>query len=318
VIFRQFHSDTPPDTLLEEPGTLAVITFGSKCEPGKKLGITPIGLESLSGNCSEVIQYGEKPVNRGINGRVHWSQTNDVLFTAIWLDQDACGDMQQEVYQAYLDLFEMLHEAGYNTPFRMWNFIPKINEEDRDLEIYKQFCSGRHDAFCKLGITADEFPSASALGHHTQGAVIYALASTNDAIHFENPFQTSAYKYPKQYGPRSPSFARASSIELASEKHIFVSGTSSILGYETRAAGLLHDQLTITVDNIKRLLLSITDDVKKLTTVRVYLRHAADLASAKSLIGEAYKDIDTHYLLADICRSDLLVEVEVTSKLITQ
>ena len=318
MIFRQFYSDIPPKKLIEEPGTLAVITFGSECEPGQKLGIIPIGLESLSGNDSEVIQYGEKPVTRGINGRVHWSQTNDVLFAAIWLDQEACGDMQQEVYKAYLDLFEMLREAGYNHPFRMWNFIPKINEENRDLEVYKQFCSGRHNAFTQLGITSDEFPSASALGHQRQGAVIYALASTNNATHFENPFQTSAYKYPKQYGPRSPSFARASSIELASQKHIFVSGTSSILGYETRAEGLLHDQLTITVDNIRRLLLSITDEAKKLTTVRVYLRHADDLTSAKSLISEAYKDIDANYLLADICRSDLLVEVEVATNLISQ
>jgi len=309
-MLSQLFSADHADTLLDEPGTLAVIKFGSACVPDGKLGIVPIGLGSLNGIQAEVLKYGSEDVKRGANGQIQWASSNGVMFAATWLDEDACGFMQQEVRRSYVDLVSMLRESGYPNIFRMWNFLPDINREHGDLEVYKRFCAGRHDAFTRLGILTKEFPAASAVGHHTNGAVIYALASPNPYTNFENPEQTSAYHYPREYGPRSPSFARATSVNLASQQHFFVSGTSSIIGHKTQAAGALDHQLRLTIKNIERVLSAAGSDTGTLQALRVYLRHPADLKAAKTMIDINYHGIDVNYLLADICRSDLLVEVE--------
>lgn len=296
--------------LLAQPGVLALVNFGNTCEPGVQPGIIPLGLRSLSDKPWEVIRYGDSVAERGIDEQCHWSRIEEVFCVATWITPEDCSDIEAATEAAYGRLFRVIQANGFPYPFRIWNFIPNINRGDGDEEAYKKFCVGRQRAFDDFHVARQEYPAASALGHYTQGAVIYLLAGRRSGVHHENPRQQPAYQYPRNYGPSSPSFARATSIALRSQLQIFISGTASIIGHNTQAVGDLEQQLAITLDNIQYLLEHLKQADTELSAIRVYLRHAQDVAVADAFLTSRLPTIALNFIPADICRRQLLVEVE--------
>ncbi len=308
-MFRQYYSSEAPNTLLGKPNVLSVVTYNHDCSPPAQPGTIPCGLSSLSSHLSEVIEC-DGEVVRGKTGNCLWSKTQDLICSAIWISPDDCFNITDSAEKAYIALMSHLIEAGYPNPIRLWNFIPDINLGEGDREAYKQFCTGRLKAFNRIGILPDAFPAASALGHHSRGAVIYALATPESGVHYENPKQRSADHYPRQYGPSSPSFARATSVEIGREHWAFISGTASILGHETQSPGDIHQQLEVTLSNIDHLAEHIHQDTRAFNGIRVYLRHEEDLEVSKKALEQHFPNCEITYTKADICRANLLVEIE--------
>lgn len=301
-----------PDALqlLAEPGVLALVNFGHGCAPGVQPGIIPLGMPSLCDKPWEVIRYGNSVAERGEDEHCQWSLIEDVLCVATWIAPQDCSDIEAATEVAYGRLFRVIQSKGFPYPFRIWNFMPDINRGDGDREEYKKFCVGRERAFDDYHVAPQSYPAASALGHHTQGAVIYLLAGRNSGVHHENPRQQPAYQYPREYGPSSPSFARATSLALCSKPQVFISGTASIIGHNTQAVGDLQQQLAITLDNIQHLLSHVGQAEASLSGVRVYLRHPEDVAAAQAFLAPRLPLERINFIHADICRSQLLVEIE--------
>jgi chorismatase len=111
-----------------------------------------------------------------------------------------------------------------------------------------------------------------------------------------------AYHYPGRYGPRSPSFARASRLP---DGPLLISGTASILGHATAHPGDVAAQCRTTLDNLT----TLAGDLRSLQTVKVYVRHAEDLAAVRRECAAAFGGAAA-YLVTDLCRRDLLVEIE--------
>lgn len=296
--------------LLGQPGVLALVGFVEDCSQPQLPGYIPTGMPSLSGLQIEVIRYGNQVAERGVTDNCHWSRIDDVLCVASWISPEDCKDIAAATEKTYGNLFRLIQSMGFPYPFRIWNFIPNINRGEGDSEEYKKFCVGRQKAFHSYHVAPQEYPAASALGHHSQGAVIYLLAGRDSGIHHENPRQQPAYEYPRQYGPSSPSFARATSLNLQSQFQIFISGTASIIGHDTQAVGNLHNQLSITLDNIQQLVNHINPADHQLSTLRVYLRHPADYPVARDFLAQRFPLESVNFLHADICREQLLVEIE--------
>lgn len=301
-----------PDTahLLSQPGVLALVNFGDVCEPDAHPGIIPLGMPSLCDKPWEVIRYGASVAARGVDEHCHWSLIEDVLCVATWVAPEDCSDIEAATEVAYGRLFRVIQTKGFPYPFRIWNFIPDINRGIGDQEEYKKFCVGRQRAFDDYHVAPQEFPAASALGHHAHGAVVYLLAGRNSGVHHENPRQQPAYQYPREYGPTSPSFARATSLALRSNAQVFISGTASIIGHNTQAVGDLEQQLAITLDNIQYLLEHLEQGDTELSAIRVYLRHPQDRATAETFLSAHLPALALNFIHADICRSQLLVEIE--------
>lgn len=309
-MLRQYYANTSAKNLLSKPGVLAVISFDEPCHPSIDSGTIPIGIRSLSGLPLEVIEYSDQVAQRGVNDGCHWSSIGDVMCVATWMTPEECRDIKTATENGYNRLLQWVHRAGFPHPFRIWNFIPNINQGDGDCEEYKQFCVGRQHAFDRSALSNKRYPAASALGHHSTGGVIYMLASRVAGQHHENPKQQPAYEYPRKYGPCSPSFARATSIELQSTQQIMVSGTASILGHDTQAAGDLEQQLAITLENIRCLQRNINANASDLSAVRVYLRHVHDFPAAEAFLTRILPKESMNFVHADICRKNLLVEIE--------
>jgi chorismate lyase/3-hydroxybenzoate synthase len=206
--------------------------------------------------------------------------------------------------------------------YRFWNYVPRINALTGGFENYRAFCQGRSLAF-EAGAGAgfpQVLPAASGVGTADGCLSLVFAAGTTPPRHFENPEQIPAYRYPSEYGPRSPSFSRATVAVLPDRTFTFISGTAAIKGHHTVAPDTLAAQLDCTLDNL-RLISSATGLGDQLGAGRgarrhfkVYLRHAADLAATRTRLESALLQPGDHvsYLQADICRAALTVEIEAT------
>jgi chorismatase len=222
---------------------------------------------------------------------------------------------------AYVTMFELLSEFGYDSVFRMWNFINDINGDNAEgLEVYRDFCRGRAEAFEQCAVELEEFPAATGIGSLGGGVGFYLLACRSGGhVNIENPRQVPAYHYPKRYGPRSPRFARATYLP-SGPGQIYVSGTASVLGHRTAHQGRIVEQCRLALDNIALLIgrsnlaaSGIDDgaDLSRLTNIKAYVRHREHVEIVRELCAEALSPTaDIAFLNVDICRSDLLVEIE--------
>ena len=233
-------------------------------------------------------------------------------------------DLEKATREAYRQIFRHTEALGYPFLFRMWNFMSGINQPTTEgLERYRSFCKGRADAFFNdRGIQEDFLPAGTGIGAREGGLVIFFLASPHcNRLNLENPRQVPAYHYPVEYGPRSPSFARATWVDHEGEfQELYVSGTSSIIGHETVHQGDVLRQTQVTLENIETLLshqhledkgLHVGATLEDLDLIKVYVRHPEDFETVKSYCATRFNpDAPIIYLAADICRSELLVEIE--------
>lgn len=241
-----------------------------------------------------------RPLGPGPRVEVHAG--DDLLFGAVTAEE---GKPLEEVSrETYARLIRHVRDAGYPYFVRMWNFVGSINEiEER--ERYQLFCAGRHDAFIAAGYHHDvDLPSASAVGMPGRGLITYFLAARDAGVQVENPRQVAAYNYPPQYGPKSPSFSRAT----VWRDTVFVSGTSSVVGHETVHVGDVEAQLDETVRNIEAVLSRTGRSLANVVAAKTYVRHAGDYDVIARRLGEVFPV--NLYLEADICRNDLLLEIE--------
>lgn len=277
-------------------------------------GLVPL-VENIVGEL--FIAAEDTRVARGFGPHSYWAETDHYLLLALWADEADEAGLAGATKRLYKELLDVTSMRGYPHLVRVWNYFADINGEAQGLERYRQFCLGRFDAFAAAGIAENQFPSACALGHHGGDLLVYALASKAPPQHFENPRQASAYHYPAEYGPRSPSFARASLLSLAGQPpKLFVSGTASVVGHVTAHPDSLDAQITVTLENLDLLLAHVmqqtssTTDGLQAEVLKVYVRHRADLQEIKRRVEQAYPHAPVVYVAADICRADLLLEID--------
>jgi chorismate lyase / 3-hydroxybenzoate synthase len=201
----------------------------------------------------------------------------------------------------------------------VWNYLPEINREADGDERYRHFNSARQWAFRNSGrSTIGSVPAASALGSPAGSPIsIYFLASQEPPKMIENPRQTSAYFYPPKFGAHQPIFSRACILSESIGTNLFVSGTASIVGHETIHHGDVLAQTRETLANINALL----DEANRIVgsanytldglKFKVYIRQPSDLGAIESTLSASlHASTSIVYLQADVCREDLLVEIE--------
>ncbi|HEX4151090.1 MAG TPA: hypothetical protein VHY75_02655 [Steroidobacteraceae bacterium] len=255
-------------------------------------------------------------------GRVHYRFCDEFLFGALSLEETSF-ELSQATIVAYRDIFELLERTGHRHLIRVWNYLPEITREDGGDERYRSFNTARQAAFRSVGRPTEEsVPAACALGSPPGSPIsIYFIAAREAPKMIENPRQTSAYRYPPKFGTHSPSFSRACVLSESSGTNLFVSGTASIVGYETMHHGDVRAQTHETLANLEALLAEANrvvgasryslDRLK----LKVYVRRPRDLEAIESALSESLRPAaPILYLQADVCRRELLVEIEATGE----
>ncbi len=261
------------------------------------------------------------PVTRGTRGAVAFAHDEHVLAGAI-VSPDP--DVERAARGAYDEIVRVMCAEGFPFFLRIWNHVRDLNarchsadinhdgesqdlQADGDRERYTCFSAGRHDALVAAGLTKSDFSAASAVGMRGGNLSIHFLASRERGRNVENPRQVSAYDYPRQYGSRSPSFARAT---IARDGSVFVSGTSSVRGHETLHAGDVEAQVEETIANLDRIAVECGRSLREAQALKLYVRHAASAARIVERFREAAPAASLLVLESDICRAGLLLEAE--------
>mgnify|MGYP001032725951 CR=1 FL=1 len=289
----------------------------SKAEPATGSAVTvSTGQEILAGSAHEMLTLGNAFFRKKGNVCYYENDTSLVGHVRIAINMANLEAQTLSVYDAILDV------VGSRSFCRIWNYIPNINQEgETHIEAYKLFCSGRSRAFANAygGVCSDRFSAASATGCTGEFMTVVFMSSHLSVDHGENPQQTPAYKYPEQDGPRAPSFARISRIVgKDGDEWVFVSGTAAIKSSESQFVGDLSSQVEMTLENIGLTLTSIGLHLmdaypKRRRHFRVYLRRRADLNRLLVELQKVLEPSDTYSVVeADICRTELDVEIELT------
>lgn len=311
-------------------GVLGAVLFGQEARfpaaPG--IPIAPVGLPELGSGQStcEVWQVSE-PLRTGYCGQVHYRAGTQVLFGTLVLEESGLMNsghngstpLQEIATKAYAQIFAAIDSLGYPNLLRIWNYFAEINKTTPLGERYHQFNTARRQAFLYARrMIDDQVPAACALGSAAGSPlVVYFLASTAAARSLENPRQVSAFRYPTEYGPDSPTFSRAVLAPALSGGCLFTSGTASIVGHSTVHIGDVVAQTRESISNIAELVAEANRvggtrrySIEEMQ-FKVYVRHAAALDEiCRELALLLPASCAVTYLQADICRSELLVEIE--------
>jgi chorismate lyase / 3-hydroxybenzoate synthase len=280
---------------------------------------------------------GGEPAESGQHERVRFRRSGDTLFGCIAVTEgESCppanraspsgragahSALHTATTHAYQQIYATLDAQSYPYLLRVWNYVPDINRDTQGTERYWQFNSARRHALRASGRSVTgNVPAASALGATSDSPlVVYFLAGRTAPAFLENPRQVSAYHYPRQYGPHSPVFSRATLLRQPGGLTLFISGTASIIGHRSVHVGDTAAQTREALTNIAALLEEANRVSREAQfclgalACKVYVRRPGDLpviqTELKSALGEGARVI---YLQADICRQDLLVEIEAT------
>lgn len=267
------------------------------------------------------------PMRSGQRGRVHYRHNGRLLFASLSISEQeftapvegtTATALRRATVTGYREMFGALEALSFPHPLRIWNFLSEINGSIADGDRYWHFNGARQDAFIGSNRSvAGNVPAASAVGVAAASPLtIYCIASTRAPLAFENPRQCSAWAYPARYGPQSPTFARAC-IEDDAAQTLFISGTASIVGHASAHPGDQREQTREIVRNIRALIGAANDRIGarryalERLHYKVYVRRVEHQPSIdrelRREIGPAARVL---YLQADICRRDLLVEIE--------
>jgi hypothetical protein len=238
---------------------------------------------------------------------------------------EACSLAPERLRAAVADLYERAGEALRSTRarhvVRVWNFIPGIHEPmGAGLTRYFVFNQGRFDAFTKsLGGAAAfdaALPTATGIGHDGADLVLHFLGSAAAGRPLENPRQQPAYRYSARHGPRPPCFARATRVRLPIGNSLLVGGTAAVRGEESMHSGSLEAQVDETVLNLGALLGAAgAESLHAFTHARVYYLRPEDRGVLDGLTARFHPACDVEFVRADICRRELLVEIEGLARL---
>jgi chorismate lyase/3-hydroxybenzoate synthase len=285
----------------------------------------------------EVWRHGA-PAESGDWGHVRFRRSADLLFGCIAVPEGgaaatdgesastrthaALSPLHKAATELYRQICTALDAEGYPYLVRVWNYVPDINRDSHGSERYRQFNRARQHALQASGRPlTGKVPAASALGAAAGSPLVaYFLAARSAPTFVENPRQLSAYHYPRRYGTHSPVFSRATLMRQTESLTLFISGTASIVGHRSLHVGDAAAQTRETLTNIEALLGEANRAARGAhftlgsLACKVYVRRPADLPVIQAELSRALGDeARAIYLKADICRQDLLVEIEATA-----
>ncbi|MEG2804486.1 pteridine-dependent deoxygenase [Stenotrophomonas sp.] len=314
-----FHARYAPaderDAALADPCTLAVFGFGVRGPAVADPRWLQVPLAE-HGPARIEIWRGTVPVQHGREAGLRWAHTDALLFGALEIEEED-GDIEAAAAEAYARMSRFLADSGFPHLLRTWNYLDAVTEGDGDQERYRRFCVGRVRGLRALDEAA--LPAATCIGRFDgdRRLQVYWLAAREPGLPLENPRQVSAFRYPRQYGPQSPSFSRALLAPPATGLPLLQSGTAAIVGHVSQHTGAVDQQLRETLTNLQ----SLVDTARRQrpglsptlgagSLLKVYVRNAADMpavaASMAALPGQP-----PHVVLhAEVCRAELLVEIE--------
>lgn len=216
---------------------------------------------------------------------------------------------------------------------RQWNYIEKITEHDDTGHQHYQDFNDARSLFYQSASWKDGYPAATGIGTQWGGVMIDIDAllcydNTVCVVPVDNPLQISAHAYSQNVllGEKderldrktTPKFERAKAVWKKDHGYVYISGTAAIRGEQSLEGVDIEKQTLITLENIKYLVSA--ENLRKsgidvitnafYVCFRVYVKRWEDMEKAREIIAGQYPELPAVYTLTDVCRSELLIEIE--------
>lgn len=231
-------------------------------------------------------------------------------------------------FEQSADIFEgiakLLSSNGFKPSdiYRQWNYIPGITILNDGSQNYQEFNDAR-SIFYSTDNWSNGYPAATGIGT-SAGSVVVEINAVKEEkcanLPIDNPLQIAAHNYSQQvlYGKvieqlserTTPKFERARLLGNT----ILISGTAAIKGecsnYSTDAV----EQAAETMEIMDRLTskknVPVENNGSQYNLLRVYVKRECDIPAVKEYMQQHYPATKKHYLVADVCRPELLIEIE--------
>ncbi len=318
ILDANFNSSTPPTSFVGQPP-----------EENKHLALEIIVAEKVDG-----YQIQQKKVENIKYVVVQNTDMKEVYATGLTMS-DLNSGISEQSQNAFNKMELILQNEGldFNNIVRQWNYIENILDvktSDQKLEQNYQIFNNVRSTFYGKSSFNNGYPAATGIGMNVGGVILDFIAissSKNISIYpIKNPNQVDAHQYSEKVlvgdnaaNKTRPKFERAKVVSNESVNQIFISGTAAIIGQYTINENTVSDQTIATLQNINKLIsidnlkahgVSIRDSLKGPSYLRVYVKNKNDIPLVKNLCNEFYKEIPTLFLVSDICRNNLTVEIE--------
>jgi len=255
-----------------------------------------------------------------------------------------CGGIRGQAgtgaYEESLSGFRQMEQqlalagVGFDQVVRTWLYVNQITSGPEGHQRYHDLNRARTDFYRGVRLCAKNraprapetiYPASTGIGTRGAGIAMSCMALDSQRpdvflMPLENPQQTAAYHYGANYSPQSPKFSRAMAVVQGHFVTTLVSGTASIVDTRTRHLGDIVRQTEQTIENIERLiapenfarhgLANAGATLQNIAKLRVYVKHQHDYEKCREVCERRLPRVPAIYLHADICRPDLLVEIE--------
>lgn len=235
------------------------------------------------------------------------------------------GSIKEQSDDIFAQLGDVLAKNNFDISdiYRQWNYIEQITLMSDGRQNYQEFNDAR-SRFYNCTKWTNGYPAATGIGSSCGGVMVevYAIKGEKVVNHaIDNPLQTSAHSYSQRVltgisdEPQrtTPKFERARIVG----DNVYISGTAAIRGEDSLALDNAAEQTAETMQIIKQLVapenIPVTVKGSNYTLLRVYIKNGKDAPEVIRFMDENYPDIPKHYLKADVCRPELLVEIEGTA-----
>ena len=236
-------------------------------------------------------------------------------------------DMSASTYEQASSIFKgiekMLHANGFEPSdiYRQWNYIQGITMLNDGSQNYQEFNDAR-SIFYNKSQWSNGYPAATGIGADAGGVVveINAIKSHDKSLPIDNPLQIAAHNYSQNdldgkviealKEKSTPKFERARLLGNT----IFISGTAAIKGEQSIGSQNAVEQTAETMGIMDRLVskenIPTPNNGSHYDLLRVYVKRKKDIDAVKEYMDTHYPAALKHYLVADVCRPELLVEIE--------
>ena len=220
-----------------------------------------------------------------------------------------------------------------NSIVRQWNYIENISLIEREHQNYQAFNDSRSQFYANADWSLG-YPAATGIGTQSGGVMVEVIAiKGNNLINkaLNNPLQIAAHKYsqgvligavdPCFKQRTTPKFERARIVGYPDRQVIYISGTAAIRGESSLIEDDILAQTRITMQNIDYLIspenFSFEGASRTYKILRIYVKNPSQMEEVRTWMKANYPDIKKIYICADICREELLLEIEGIAELCT-
>ncbi len=236
-------------------------------------------------------------------------------------------DMSKSIYEQSCNIFngieKLLHSNGFETSdiYRQWNYIQGITILNDGSQNYQEFNDAR-SIFYNKSKWENGYPAATGIGVEAGGVMVEvnAIKSACNNKPIDNPLQIAAHNYSQKVldgkaianlqEKTTPKFERARIVG----KTIYISGTAAIRGEQSikshDAAVQAHETMEIMNRLVSKENIPAENNGSSFDLLRVYIKRKTDIETVKEYMESHYPSVAKHYLFADVCRPELLVEIE--------